>query len=558
MKALYPYQLHAIEQLNKIYQKSSHAYLQMPTGTGKTFTALKFAESNGFKHCVWLCGSKEITEQAREAAQENKIKGQWTFKTWQGFRSLKHKDDISLLIIDEIHFGGSSNKVNKSSIYKIKEHYNPKNLLYLSASPWYLNEEDLGETNKIVKLGLKEALQKKYINDVELNSYCVGLDASILAIETQTKRTFESLERNDYDKLRKDVGEEIAISVKNVIRKRISEMAEIYGCAERGNQCLFFCPTVKETEYAKDYLNKLYGDGTADYISGDMSNAKQKVKAFKDKKFIILCTCIMLNEGFDYPPLEVIFDCNFSFKNPRRTYQKIGRLLRVHKAKPVSRYYYAKDLMNLRHCINKEDDLDRLVHLEKDAVSTFAQIIRESMDIGDDAAVKVKTEKIGNRDIIKINLSTIIENIREGDHRFKISDYYFKNFEHAVDEKKIALLQIATTAGKRPLKGADDSWVAKLGTALFEYTTSYRPTYDEAFTSQLKSLRPEWFLTIDDKMNEHYKELLKWFSDKQKTLPPRRRYQDDLYQKMRNIKKGKDSVHKARYSILKTLRPAWI
>lgn len=74
---LYPYQRKALDRIKEIYCRGSRAFLHMPTGSGKTRTAMALAAHHLRLHeeglVVWLADTRELCVQAR-----NEFKETWT------------------------------------------------------------------------------------------------------------------------------------------------------------------------------------------------------------------------------------------------------------------------------------------------------------------------------------------------------------------------------------------------------------------------------------------------------------------------------------------------
>lgn len=182
MKNLRLYQKNIVTKLHKIFNlPEKKAFLQMPTGTGKTFTALMFsqelAKKKNLSSVIWIVHQTNLyIQSATDFLSDFKAQGgtldveinsegdvelnlnekyitgelngiKYVFMTWQRLSRLVEsnkikKNQYDLLIVDEAHYGSSENQYNEHKSFK--KIFNSKLFeyhLYVSATLWNLNPQ---------------------------------------------------------------------------------------------------------------------------------------------------------------------------------------------------------------------------------------------------------------------------------------------------------------------------------------------------------------------------------------------------------------------------------
>nr|WP_245991960.1 DEAD/DEAH box helicase family protein [Blastomonas fulva] len=98
--------------------RSDYAYLEAPTGTGKTVVMAMLARSLGIGEVYYLAHTIDLLKQARASLAELVEEGladpaqQWHFLTWRKYvsscvKGLIDKDSPHIALVDECHMGGA-------------------------------------------------------------------------------------------------------------------------------------------------------------------------------------------------------------------------------------------------------------------------------------------------------------------------------------------------------------------------------------------------------------------------------------------------------------------
>jgi hypothetical protein len=390
----FEYQKPLIAELTKIAKKHGGAYLQMPTGTGKTASGLESVKKLGKGKIVWLAGSvnliaqtwrsyrrvfhDDVVDDNRFKTESSKIGNRYEddrvlITTWQSFRDSEdfhERFKVSVLVFDEIHFGGSH---DGNSFRKCRENAEAKYELYLSATPWDVNPNNfrVPQTRKTTALlTMEAAFRLGLLNEVVLVQVHTGnkLKLKLIAeLEEFHGKPMEVLENEDIVELAKNCKDEkVALrhshSLRMLIESRIRSLVDVFMEERVGQkkipQAIMYVPQVKYIEYARAYLESKLEERLGELppmcvagIHGEASEylvpfTAQKTVTLKGVKYYpprIAITCKMMVEGTDIPPLENILDCNFKPTNLRDFTQKGGRTTRVFEGKRTSWVAYGMD-----------------------------------------------------------------------------------------------------------------------------------------------------------------------------------------------------------------------
>jgi superfamily II DNA or RNA helicase len=294
VKSLYPYQANVIESLNKIYAQfpDKRAFLQMPTGTGKTFTALSFCiqqlKATEAKTVVWVCHQTLLKDQSAQdfkedfenqggvvklrvkASKGEKIseiqEGQlsnikFIFKTWQTFRNQINDIKADMLVIDEAHYGSSltDGQVHSGSHTSFKKIIHKAKIprhLYVSATLQDLNPElfpDMIQAGQVKRERMALYTAREAINhnppqmsEVEFVAFH---SADTLTLKRNDTEVEDVIDSEDSKGLAKKAKEK-RVNIKDkrsvhVLRKAVTRtLVEAYMKEELGNGKLGAPPTI--------------------------------------------------------------------------------------------------------------------------------------------------------------------------------------------------------------------------------------------------------------------------------------------------------------------------
>ncbi len=349
------------ETLDKISGGFKRAMLNMPTGTGKTRTAVEIASSylskNKNHSVVWIAHTKELLQQASEeffdvwenlgnrelkiqevyGGKGDKIKEESSFIA-TSFQSLNEKSiskirksNVGLIIIDEAHMC-VADKWNKK-IKELIDKTTGTRILGLTATP--IREGVVG-TNKLIDFfGRGNIIPLRFNSDKLLIDYLI--DEGIMAKPKYDPIVYKNEEIGLNEKEVKKIEKEFSEFPKKIIEKIsrdgnrniiiTDKLREVLGDHEDTNQILFFGNSIEHSKMISIWLLKngyssFHLDGDSDGRSRDAA-----IKAFRYGKIRVLCNYGVLSMGFDAPKVDCLFITRVTTSEVLHS-QMIGRGLR--------------------------------------------------------------------------------------------------------------------------------------------------------------------------------------------------------------------------------------
>lgn len=357
-KTLKSYQAIAQQDvLEKLSVNFEKCILNMPTGTGKTRTAMEIVcsfllEEKDYS-VVWVADTRELLDQAalefsqiweflgdreidiirRYGGKSNTISNESSFIVTSFQTLLKNMSDlsdvdVSLIVIDEAH-KSVAKKWNEVIISLIKPHCATK-ILGLTATPI---RGDSNESKKLKEFFGNNLIPLKYDSNKNIIDYlieneilamfkCDIIDGEKLSLSIkQLKKIVE--ENSDFPieflkKLSKDGPRNLAITRK---------LKEILGKPEDKQQILFFGLNIDHSKMIATWLIKngysaFHLDNNVDALS-----RKSCIDAFRSGKLRVLCNYGVLATGFDAPKLDCVFIARPTTSHVLHS-QMVGRGLR--------------------------------------------------------------------------------------------------------------------------------------------------------------------------------------------------------------------------------------
>ncbi|MDZ8079155.1 MAG: DEAD/DEAH box helicase family protein [Nostoc sp. DcaGUA01] len=453
-KELYSHQNEAIKALNEKNKSPFEGLLVLPTGGGKTLTAVHWLLRNFInnkKKVLWIAHRHELLDQALETLKISAYSS--LLSNVSGFRyriisghpkhgrpvHIEPSDDIIiaskdslnsgldhllknwvghlqevLLVVDEAHHATA--KTYRKLINAVKDdlkqrgHENGFKMLGLTATPLRTDESEKG------------LLKLVFPNDIIFSEHLRNLIAKgILAepifenLKTKTEikkkltaREIKNIE--DFDRLPKDIAEKIAQS-----STRNKQIVEHYiNNRKKYKALLVFAIDVEHaiTLNALFKIEKVNSDfvvaAVKDSTTGATVSAKEnseKIKKFRNGELEVLINVEMLTEGTDLPNVQTVFLTRPTASTILMT-QMIGRALRGQKAGGTEKAYvvsFIDDWENKINWVNPEKlhREDGAEFIEKGITSSnrtarliSIEMIEEFARIMDDSIDTIDLEKL--------------------------------------------------------------------------------------------------------------------------------------------------------------------
>jgi superfamily II DNA or RNA helicase len=383
-KFLYQHQNTAIQKLDITNQQPFEGLLVLPTGGGKTLTAVHWLLKNFInkhKKVLWIAHRHELLNQAFETIKDNACSGllsdrtEFRYRIISGSRehdrpvNIKATDDIIiaskdslnsgmnylleqwsnnlsdvLLIVDEAHHATAKTYRKVINVLKERGNVNTFRMLGLTATPFRTADSEKGllklvfPNDIIFKKDLRNLITKGILSEPIFEE----LPTNLKIYRELNHREIKTIQ--DIDALPKDIAQEIAES--SLRNNRIVE--HYIQNKEKYKQLLVFAIDIVHAVV----LNKLFnGKGIkSEYVLSDfkdivtgatISSAKEnsnKIQRFRDNEINVLVNVNILTEGTDLPNVQTVFLTRPTTSTIFMT-QMIGRGLRGKEAGGTEKAY---------------------------------------------------------------------------------------------------------------------------------------------------------------------------------------------------------------------------
>lgn len=279
------YQIEAIEALIK----NNGGILSMPTGSGKTFTAIEYLKQYN-KPSLIIVPTVELVRQWKEQLPDF-----IDARTYQGIKDYSELNKYDIIVFDECHH------CSATTLYKIAMKLKEQLVIGLSATTYREDGEDMklqGALGNIVyNISLRELIDRGFLCDAVV----------------KWEELDEDYNTDNYQEIYKSY----------IIQNKQRNDAIISNCLKFHNKKILILVT--QIEHGVDLLQ------TLDDIEEDVIFLNSKSKSMDFKHRIIIATSI-LDEGIDLPDREVVILAGGG-KSSIKVTQRIGRVLRTHESK---------------------------------------------------------------------------------------------------------------------------------------------------------------------------------------------------------------------------------
>ena len=351
----------------RLLKDKKRAIISLPCGMGKTYLSCLMSE--GHNNIIFFAPTKELSSQTYDIYANyfkdytcNLVSGDGTrvldrynlsdknifistYKSCDIINVLIKKLKDPYIIIDEFHNLSSNDILDKKNhLYKIL--HSKHQILYLSATPTYLNYTDIFGTD-IYKYNCNDAIKNKYINDFEIvlptNEYTtINFEDFLELFKIEKKEDFGDLSRCKY--IRK-----MYFLVRNMLYN--------------GNKkCIIYMPTSDKATECINIISWMKGLFNINICTSlvDCNTSKKDRQEFINK-FItdvdisLLFNVHVLTEGINIPECDSVYIANPS-DNLGNIVQRMSRCNRVLKGKNRSTVYIWCDEGKMDKIVNYIND----------------------------------------------------------------------------------------------------------------------------------------------------------------------------------------------------------
>ncbi|MEH2198107.1 DEAD/DEAH box helicase family protein [Nostoc sp.] len=399
-KELYSHQNEAIKALNETNKDAFEGLLVLPTGGGKTLTAVHWLLRNFInnkKKVLWIAHRHELLDQALETLQLSAYSS--LLSNVSGFRyriisghpkhdrpvNIEKTDDIIiaskdslnsgldhllknwvgdldevLLVVDEAHHATA--KTYRKLINAVKDnlkerhHENGFKMLGLTATPFRTDKSEKSLLKLVFDddIIFAEHLRKLIARGILAEPIFENLETKIEIKQKLTAREIKAIE--NFDRLPQDIAKRIAEH-----KERNNQIVAHYiKNQERYKPLLVFAIDVIHAVA----LNKVFKDKgiNSDFIVAAVKDLatgatvatkdnKEKIQKFRNGELEVLINVEILTEGIDLPNVQTVFLTRPTTSTILMT-QMIGRALRGQKAGGTEKAYVVSFIDDWENKIN--------------------------------------------------------------------------------------------------------------------------------------------------------------------------------------------------------------
>ncbi|HEY9861954.1 MAG TPA: DEAD/DEAH box helicase family protein [Candidatus Obscuribacterales bacterium] len=423
-RELYSHQNEAIKALDLMNQSSFKGLLVLPTGGGKTLTAVHWLLRNFIdkrKKVLWIAHRHELLDQAFETIKFSAYPSllsdveKFRYRVISGHPKhdrpvniqptdniiiaskdslnsgldhllnnwVKHSDAI-LLVVDEAHHATA--KTYRKLIEAIKENFQERGnaggfkILGLTATPFRTDKGEQGLLKQVFPddIIFSEHLRTLITRGILAEPVFENLTTNLDFYQELTNKDIKAIEA--FDKLPKKVAEKIAMS--SIRNKRIVD--HYVTNREKYKPLLVFAIDVDHA-IALNAVFKSRGINS-DFVVSQLSDLNtgakispkensEKIKRFRAGELEVLINVEMLTEGTDLPNVQTVFLTRPTTSTILMT-QMIGRALRGQKAGGTEKAYVVSFIDNWEDKINWVNP-EKLTDEEVDFIDRDAETMKK-------------------------------------------------------------------------------------------------------------------------------------------------------------------------------------
>jgi len=388
-KKPYIFQAEAHKALSKFYSENNKkGLLILPTGAGKTFTAVSWLLRNVVdknKKIIWIAHRHELLEQVKDEfkklsfenylpnRKDDKISIHLISGSHDKARKINKNDDILIasvqslnrnieyltnnylkknddifFVIDEAHHATA--RTYRNLIDTITKHSKNYNILGLTATPYRTAEKEKSYLSKIFD---KTPIYSKDLKDLIIdNTLSEPIFVPVKTNINFTKKDFSDKElnllRNNFDlpeEIKKKIIEQKDRNrlIVNHYLKNKDKYKQTLIFALNQTHAIQLNELFKQNGIKTDYVIS----GTKSFIgvSVDKKNNQQAINDFRENKLEALVNVNILTEGTDLPNTQTVF-LTRPTKSKTLMTQMVGRALRGPKAGGTDKAYIVSFIDN--------------------------------------------------------------------------------------------------------------------------------------------------------------------------------------------------------------------
>ncbi len=332
----------AYEKVVEAFNSDNKTAVIHPTGTGKSYIALKLIEENLDKRVLYLAPGNPILYQLKEniIASEGKMFRNLKRMTYQKLSSLPIEElrqlDFDIIVLDEFHHCGSP--VWGKAVQELIDNNSTSKVLGLSATPirYFDGNVDMAEklfgNNIASEMSFEEAIEQGILPRFDYVSSIYGYEASL-----------EKLKEDDFENIPEDKSDEVNKlynELKENLEKNASQLPTILSkyMVNKNGKYIVYCKNIEDLERKVNEAQELFSNVNPNIqifkVSSidDRKVTKRELEQFKSVDSMdtlkLMFSVNMLNEGYHLPDVDGVIMMRPTM-SPTIYQQQMGRALTV-------------------------------------------------------------------------------------------------------------------------------------------------------------------------------------------------------------------------------------
>ncbi len=402
---LYEHNQKAYDKMKNMIKEREKCCIIHPTGTGKSYIALKWLNENKNKKSLLVTSSLSIISQIEKTIRENNMTLEKDFPNLEIITYRKLMNDpnknYDLIVLDEFHRAGAPKW--GEGVRKLLKNNNTANVLGLSATPVrYLDSkrdmsEELFEGNVASHITLPYAIAMGILSPPIYINAIYSFKEDLENLENKIAKIKDKEEKKELEKELKKARRLIEQA------ENLPEIFEKY-LKKKDSKCLVFTKDIKHLkEMIKECPNwfyKINKDLDINYIHSEEDEEMNKYildrfHYLKNDKLKLLFSVGMLNEGVHVEDIDAVIMLRPT-SSPILYMQQLGRGLTTGKNKKplifdiVNNIKCLKDIELLRETVIKvmkknnktKEEIDQMVKTFK-IIDDYKEVTKliEELDI---------------------------------------------------------------------------------------------------------------------------------------------------------------------------------
>ena len=337
---LFKHNEEAYKKAKELFEKENKCAIIHPTGTGKSYIALKWLLDNKDKKAIYVTSHLAIKDQLERTIRENNLSLEEDFPNLEiiTYSSLLHNNDMKtdLIVLDEFHRAGAPKW--GEAVKKFLDNNKESKVLGLTATPVrYLNRnrdmsDEIFGGNVASHITLPKAIAEGILPPPTYINAIYSFKEDIEKIEQKIAKITDNERKKELEK-------ELKLAKRTIENaENIEEIFKKYMTKENGKY-LVFCRDINHLEEMKDEANNWFKELNKNvethYIHSleDEDHNKYTLDRFhyvKNDNLKLLYSVGMLNEGVHVNDIDGVIMLRPT-SSPILYQQQLGRALTTGK-----------------------------------------------------------------------------------------------------------------------------------------------------------------------------------------------------------------------------------